>query len=326
MTLSRADSSRITPESRQRVLKAYHLTTDAEPLAFGTEAEVYAYDSESVLKIYADTSRLSYFETLRNFYATIDTSATTLTLPRIREITRHSDLIAVIESRVAGVSLEERLPILDTAQHEKVEKLYLDTAFQLRYLIIQDQPKTYFLFDQDLVSLREKQSFNSFYAQFLMQKVEHVGKYFAPAYPGFEEKAHQLVTMIQNSTPERLSVVHGDFFPGNVLVSADLNQVYGVIDFGSFTLIGDYLLDIAGAFGFYRMYEPNRIDIRRGMLPKILNRLQENEYAAFFQYLLAHAILTSDLYASDPDPTEDEHFQWATEIISDNSYWQGALG
>lgn len=324
MDMNPADSSQITREPRKQVLEAYNLGTESEPLAVGSEAEVYEYDSEYVLKIYADASRLKHFETLRDFYLML--GDTTLALPKIFKITQHGDLIAVIESRIEGVPLEDKLPTLDATQHEKAEKCYLNAVFQLRNITIKQQPETYLLFDQDKRSTSTKQSFNSFYAQFLEQKVERVGKHFAPAYPGFEEKAQQLVKMIQNGTTKKLSIVHGDFFPGNVLVSDDLNQVHGVIDFGSFTSIGNYLLDIASAFGFYRMYEPNRIAIRQHMLPKVLDRMEDNEYAAFFQYLLAHAILTSDLYAPTSDPTGDGHFHWATEIISDNSYWKGALG
>jgi len=159
----------------------------------------------------------------------------------------------------------------------------------------------------------------------LEQKLERVSAYFQSSIDAFEARARELVTAIRQGQTAKLSIVHGDFFPGNVLVDDDLTQVSGVIDFGSFTLFGDYLLDVAGAFGFYQMYDPERFAIRRRMLPKILERLTDHEQPVFFRYLLANAILTSDLYAPTPDPRDDGHFQWAAEIVANEEYWQRAL-
>jgi aminoglycoside phosphotransferase (APT) family kinase protein len=48
------------------------------------------------------------------------------------------------------------------------------------------------------------------------------------------------------------ALVHGDFFPGNVLLDGEL-AVSAVIDFSDFTLVGDPLYDIAGACIFPEM-------------------------------------------------------------------------
>ncbi len=54
--------------------------------------------------------------------------------------------------------------------------------------------------------------------------------------------------------PEKL-LVHGDYFPGNVLVGDDL-RVSGVIDFGPLTVIGDPMLDLASAVIFLEVARP----------------------------------------------------------------------
>ncbi|MCW2916398.1 MAG: aminoglycoside phosphotransferase family protein [Actinomycetia bacterium] len=41
-------------------------------------------------------------------------------------------------------------------------------------------------------------------------------------------------------------MIHGDLYPGNILMR-DRAAVSGVIDFGTFTMIGDPLYDVAAA-------------------------------------------------------------------------------
>lgn len=324
MDFNRSDSTQISASARQKLLVMFQID-QYEPLAVGTEAEVYELDEHHLLKLYADPGRLPHLETLHHFYQNIDTSHTSLTLPAIVSITPQDGLLAVVEKRLAGVPLETVLPGLEPAAVEKAENLYLDAVFQLKNLHLLTPPTTYLLFDEQQKSLTAHQSFPQFYADFLAQKTGRVAPYFAASTPKFAQQAQALGQAIRHTPPTPLAVVHGDFFPGNVLVDEALTQVCGVIDFGSFTLAGNYLLDVAGAFGFYQMYAPHRHEIRQRLLPKILGRLQPAERPVFFQFLLANAILTSDLYAPTPDPRGDGHFEWAAELVATEAYWEQAL-
>ena len=167
--------------------------------------------------------------------------------------------------------------------------------------------------------------FETFYAGMLAQKIERIGPLFQAFVPTFAQRASALVQALRTSENTALALVHGDFFPGNVLVNDALDRVTGVIDFGSFTLFGNTLLDVAGAFGFYQMYAPDRAAIRERLLAKIRHRLTPDEQPAFFQFLLAHAILTSDLYVTGPRPTPGRPFPVAAEIVADAQYWDEAL-
>ena len=108
------------------------------------------------------------------------------------------------------------------------------------------------MFDDTGISVTSTQCFETFYAHFLEQKLTHVGRFFEPLVPAFQAKSAALVEGLRSAPPASLALVHGDFFPGNVLVDQAIMRVQGVIDFGSFTLFGNYLLDVAGAFGFYK--------------------------------------------------------------------------
>ena len=324
MDFNRANATFIRAEDRQQVLAQFGLA-QVEPLAVGTEAEVYEYDHAILLKLYADPRRRSHLETLRNLYNNVDTVKSGLRLPRIHDIIQSGNLIAVIESRLEGDPLENRLPDLAGSQLDRAETLYLDAVWKLKDVELKQMPQTYLLFDDKRVSEVATGPFESFYAGLLEQKIARVGRYFQPACPAFADKSTALVNALRTGENAPLSLVHGDFFPGNVLVNENLDRVTGVIDFGAFTLFGNTLLDIAGAFGFYRMYDPDRASIRERMLGKIRDRLSAGEHPVFFQFLLAHAILTSDLYATAPDPLTDDHFQWAAEIVAEERYWDRAL-
>jgi hypothetical protein len=322
-----ANSNLIRKEERQHALKFLGIPS-ATPIALGTEAEVYEWDDRHVLKLYSDNDRLPQFETLRNFYNNLETGKSGLILPIIENIVHHRNIIAVIERRVAGIPLEELLPNLDEEQLMQAEDLYVDAMWKLKDIRIGKKPKTYLLFDKKQQSrITLDRSFEKFYADMLLQKIKRVSKFFELYIPSFPQKAVALVASLHDSQQPSLSIVHGDIFPGNVLVQEDLDPAsgIGVIDFGSFTLFGNYLLDIAGGFGYYQMYNPNRTSIRWRLLTKVLDRLTPKERSMFFQYLLANAILTSDLYVNGPDPHTDDHFRWAVEIVNEKYFWEQAL-
>src|SRR5215207_1055027 len=98
MNFNRAVSSLITPEERQLALRSLNLM-DAKLIAVGTEAEVYIRDENTVLKLYADTSRLSFLKTLQQFYESLDSSVSGLSLPKIYNINVYNSIIATVESR-----------------------------------------------------------------------------------------------------------------------------------------------------------------------------------------------------------------------------------
>lgn len=324
MSFNPSDSRRINDNDRKAILSSFQLS-EVKPLAVGSESEVYALGQDRVLKLYANTEAIIHFDTLRHFYETLDTTDSDLAFPKIHDIIRHGNLLATVESRVDGVPLQDLLTDLPPAQHDQAENCYLDAVWKLRKVKLSTPPTTYMLFDQAGKSAIATQSFEDFYADLLVSKRNQVDRYFAQQDSSFPEKASSLITLIRQNQSS-LSIVHGDFFPGNVLVDQDITRVTGIIDFGTFTLYGNYLLDVAGAFGFYQMYHPERRQIRESLLAKIQLRLTDAERPVFFQYLLANAILTSNLYAHDAELLSDGHFNWALEIVGDDAYWQQALG
>jgi hypothetical protein len=315
------------PEAlRQRILTLYGLE-HAPLFADGAEAEVYIRDENTLLKLYTGGhDRADRLEILRDFYG--DVTSSDVPLPTIQDISVFPDenIVAVIEIRLNGQPLEERLECLQGADLERAENLYLDAIFGVRTIQMRQIPARYLLIDDDNLSARGQGRFEAWYAASLREKLRVVSPFFASYEETFPAKAAALVSAIEAQPTAPLSVVHGDLFAGNILVNDALGRVEGIIDFGTYTQFGNALLDIASGFGYYRMYAPERKAIWAAMLPKVLSRLTDEEHPAFFQFLLANAILTSNLYTTNPDPRDNGHFQWAVAIVSQERYWERALG
>ncbi len=324
MEINRADSQAILAVDRNQVLAEFGIAHPI-PLAIGSEAEVYVIDDTTLLKLYANSARLHYFETLRELYASVDTRDSAIQLPRIHAVLRRGNLVVVLETRLEGVPLETLLPTLADAALAQAEALYLDTACGLSQIKMSYQPQTYLLFDGSRQSTVATQRFERFYATLLAQKLTTVSSFFNSLEQQFSDRASALVAAIRTSSPAPITLVHGDFFPGNILVNAVADRVTGLIDFGSFTMFGNYLLDVAGAFSFYSMYHPDRWAIRARLLPQVLDRIPYADAPKFFQFVLANAILTSDLYVTGGNHLADGHFCWAAEIVAQDAYWHKAL-
>ena len=320
MEIRRSDVTKISGEHRSYLLEELKVTSK-DLLAVGTEAEVYCYGESHVLKLYADPSRLVNLKTLKAFYDSLDDTPSGLKLPRIVTIKESGPLIAVIESKVPGQPLEVLLGKLDRSNQEQAEEIYLKAVRALAKIKIIYPPAKYMLFDESEESSTSNQTWPQFYKRLLVEKVHKTGELLPNNVADFRAKFECLVESIRTDNAVDISAIHGDFYPGNLLVSADLSRAEGVVDFGSFTLFGDNMLDVASAIGFYRMYDPERRAIRNALLDRAEAMLPSLDNYRLYRYLAAHAIVTCDLYISEPDPRSNGHFQWAVEILEDSRIW-----
>ena len=320
MQITRADVTTIDAEERAQILEHFRVSS-AHLLAAGTEAEVYSYGDEHVVKLYGDSGRLANLEALKSFYESLDERPSGLKLPRILEILSFGSAIGVIESKVPGRSLEEFLPALNATAEENAIHVYLNAARALKEIKLLTPPTRYILFDETDQSSLSGQTWSDFYAQLLHEKVARVGGLLAQNVSEFRSKFERLIESVGKDIDIEISLIHGDFFPGNLLVAEDLSHATGVVDFGSFTMFGDPMVDMAGAVGFYRMYDPDRTAIRNRVLDRVEQMLTSSEIGRIYRYLAGQAIVTCDLYVSESDPRDNGHFRWAIEILENSRVW-----
>jgi aminoglycoside phosphotransferase (APT) family kinase protein len=106
-------------------------------------------------------------------------------------------------------------------------------------------------------------------------------------------------------------LVHGDYFPGNVLIAEDLT-VSGVIDFGPLTVIGDPMLDLASALIFLEVARPGyRTDDTQFVRDRLLARVGAAMFDAATLYRAWYAIRFSP-YRSD----DENLYAWCTGSLN----------
>ena len=121
--------------------------------------------------------------------------------------------------------------------------------------------------------------------------------------PGFADMLDRLTAGLAQIRLDRLSVVHGDICPPNLLM--DGAHTAAVLDWGFYTTAGDNTFDAALAAGFFDMYG---LDARR-LDNLLLDRFEQlgHDRERMNLYRKAYAITTATIY--DADAT-DGHYAW----------------
>jgi fructosamine-3-kinase len=112
-------------------------------------------------------------------------------------------------------------------------------------------------------------------------------------------------------------LIHGDFFPGNLLIDADI-QISALLDFGLLMMYGDPLFDLATGWVFFDMYDELKAQVRDHYLAMLLDRLGEQVRGRLYRYVLIYSILSANTYSSD---CSDGCYHWCVANLSNQHYW-----
>jgi putative membrane protein len=210
-----------------------------------------------------------------------------------------------IEERMVGQDLTAALPLLDDAARERAFDSYLNAAITLGTVSLGERWYGEVLADQPVRATN--------WGQFLCDRVRAHG---AAASTRVRADLPELDQLVADFCEEAVTIrvhsphlVHGDYFPGNVIVDESGENIVGVADFASQTMSGDPALDIAGALAF--------LEITPGLRPADVQRLQErveqlaplalrrvSTYRRFYALSYLHAI--------DDDPPL---YRWCLETL-----------
>jgi len=303
--------------SKQSILRKYSLSTE-DVLHKGMEAEVYALGNDALLKLYIQTTTFAHLKVLQEFYASIDASGLSYSLPSIQSIAEEDGICISIERRLPGIPMSTVLSSLTTREMEKMMQSSLVAALELGKVRIPSDFDRYRLFDAEGLSDRIDGDWYQFLDRLLTYELTQVRSYLERDVLDFSAKLAQLSAILAQPYTGDYQLVHGDFFPGNLLVN-EKRQVTALFDFGLLTMYGDYLFDIATGWVFFDMYDELKANLRERYFSIILEALGEGVRGRLYRYVLLYSILGANAYS----PTcSDGHYQWCVANLNNREYWK----
>jgi len=307
------------PDKLRTDLLHHFGVTPNQFLANGMEAEVYAYGAHHVLKLHTGTASLAVLHTLQQFYAGLDTRSLGYAVPRIEMITETHGRLITLEQRHEGRPMSDLLASLDQMQLERCMRAYLAAALELRRIRLHYPLHRYRLFDEEGLSSTADGDWNQFLLRLLASRLREVGPYLARDVAEFDAKVQRLETTLAQPYMGQYTLVHGDFWPGNLLVDAAGN-VCALLDFGLLTMMGDYLFDIATGWVFFDLYDALPGRPRERYLEMVLDRLGEQVRGVLHRYVLLYSMISANFYSRT---CEDGHYRWCVANLNNAMYWRG---
>jgi aminoglycoside phosphotransferase (APT) family kinase protein len=234
-------------------------------IGHGGEATVYELTGNRALRVYHGQPHGA--REMAAFYDTMTLANVPFSLPRILEQGEDDGICYSVDQLIPGRPLHELMPLLRGDERALALAAYAAAAFEIATLPAVRDEYGEFLRDEDSISAGTWHE----YLLARMHRSLQAAPWLRGDVPELDAIAQVLVQRIRSSTPAHRALVHGDYFPGNVLMSDDLT-VTGVIDFGPLTVIGDPWLDLASAVMFLEVVRP-------GYLPADTAFVQEHVVA-----------------------------------------------
>jgi aminoglycoside phosphotransferase (APT) family kinase protein len=250
---------------------------------------------DQIVRVYREPAAVAAIERLSAFLASIDGKAAIPT-PRILSIDPAGRF--TIERRLPGISFLRRLPNLRGEPRRTAISRFVSGAGALAKITYDSQPYGHVL-ARDPV---RAETWIGFLVASLDRMIARHGTTIAaevgdPA--ALRAAAMALSAGIDERPPKTL--VHGDYFAGNVLID-DALAVSGLVDFSSYTLVGDPAYDLLTAPIFLEMInETTPADFALAQHIARTRTGKDPRPAAFYRAYAAFA-MADPLFALPPYP------------------------
>jgi len=218
-----------------------------DKLGEGGESEVYALDAHRVLRLHRQEAA-DYARRTGDLYGQLDRSAVPYALPEVLEVHGDGEVSWSIDRRLPGRPFDEMLGELAGPARTGALNAYVDGAAAFGALAA---PPGWpggcgeLLTDERLRSAR----WGDLLADRLELQLERARPLLESLVPDLDAVVEHIVATARGEGTGPVTLVHGDWFPGNVLLDHDL-QVSAAIDLGWLTVVGDVAHDVLSAAVF----------------------------------------------------------------------------
>ncbi len=289
-------------------------------LAKGMESSVFDIGNNRVAKLYKKEPHTPDFHKLSNFYHTLDTSKVTFSVPQILDVQEEDEYILVIEAKYTGRALT--VAALQTLSIQELKDFvlnYTETLCSVRRLKSDSIAEAETFTGESQFFSSDAADWRVLVLQSLESKENVAGKAFSEDVVAYYGKYHHLRAFFQTHTFTKAEIIHGDFFPGNLLVD-NKGAIKYVLDFGTLTTKGDYLFDLATGWQFIDMYgEITKIDLKKLVYDSISNRLSSEEQNALRAYILFYSLISFNMYSHS---RKDGHYLWCVNNWNNEDLWE----
>lgn len=299
------------------ILDKYNVTK-SDFLGSGMEAEVYAYDNNKVLKLYNDMSDTNKQYTLKIFYSNLNSSSLSYELPFIFDTFVENDILVTIEKRIEGSNLQSVFSDMNYNEQNKMMETYLNANIELKSVKTKYNLEGFTLFNDNQVSLLKINNWFDLLKEIIFRKQKELEPYFKKDVVNYDAKVNRLVESLSLGYEGEYSLIHGDFYPGNLMVNKS-GMVTGLIDFGLMTMYGDNLFDIAIGWVCFDMYNEFNANIYERYLNIIISTLGEDVRKRLYFYVLIYSFISANFYSHN---CKDGHYQWCVKNLNNKHYWE----
>ena len=258
-------------------------------LGAGEDAWAFALSDTEAIRVFPQASK-GFVSELVQLYDRLQGHPFSFQCPRIHEVRVHEGIVYTIEARLPGRPMGEFCREADGEARRRVLRNYLKALLELGEVEIGDR-------DFGGLSVSAVWPTAGTWKEFLRRGLEaswrKVGSGLTEEFADLPRIVSRLEVLIEERMDwDRKSLVHGDAYPGNVLVDDD-GEVATILDFGRYSLVGDPRLDVAIAIELTEMvgsFTPEDTEYLRGLT-------EEDPAAA--AYRAWTAIVLASMYRGD---------------------------
>jgi Ser/Thr protein kinase RdoA (MazF antagonist) len=234
-------------EGQRDALLARYGIGPGDELGHGGEAVVYALDPHRVLRAHRHEAA-DHVRGIAELYGRLDRSAVPYALPEVLEVHGDGEISWSVERRLPGQPFDELLRHLAEADRARALTAYVDGAAAFGAL---GEPAGWTggcgeLFTEERL---RADRWGDLLADRLALQLERARPVLAAALGDPDAAAAPVLAAARAEEGAGATLVHGDWFPGNVLLDDDL-RVSAAFDLGWLTVVGPAQHDVLSAAVF----------------------------------------------------------------------------